>query len=165
MVGTILQVNIGKGGVPKYPVPEARVTPAGLDGDAVAHPNIHGGPRQAVLLIASEIFDELAPLGYKLGPGSLGENVTMRGIDRRRLRIGQRYRLGPEVIVELTKIRTPCNTIRVYGDNIKNDIFDAQVKAGDFTSPRWGMSGMYASVVVAGMMRPGDPIILMAESA
>jgi MOSC domain-containing protein YiiM len=165
MVGTILQVNVGKGGVPKYAVPEARVTPTGLEGDAFAHPNIHGGPQQAVLLIASEIFDELAPLGYQLGPGSLGENVTMQGIDRRQLRIGQRYRLGPEVIVELTKFRTPCNTIRVYGSSIRNDIFDAQVKAGDFTSPRWGMSGMYAAVVVPGLIRPADPIVLIAESA
>jgi MOSC domain-containing protein YiiM len=165
MVGSILQVSIGRGGVPKYPVPEARVTPTGLDGDAFAHPNIHGGPRQAVLLIASELFQEMQPLGYQLGPGSLGENVTMRGIDRRQLRIGQRYRLGPEVIVELTKFRTPCNTIRVYGANIKHDIFDSQVKAGDFTSRRWGMSGMYASVVVPGFIRPGDPIVLIAESA
>src|SRR5512132_435754 len=100
MAGTILQVNIGKGGVPKYPVPAARVTPAGLEGDVFAHPHIHGGPRQAVLLIASEIFEELAVLGYRIGPGSLGENVTMQGIDRRQLRAGQRYRLGPEVIVE-----------------------------------------------------------------
>ncbi|HET8549355.1 MAG TPA: hypothetical protein VFL57_15185, partial [Bryobacteraceae bacterium] len=82
MVGTILQVSIGKGGVPKYAVDQALVTPAGLEGDAFAHPDIHGGPRKAVVLIASEIFDELAPLGYQLGPGSLGENVTMRGIDR-----------------------------------------------------------------------------------
>ncbi|HET8548260.1 MAG TPA: hypothetical protein VFL57_09665, partial [Bryobacteraceae bacterium] len=76
-----------------------------------------------------------------------------------------RYRLGPEVIVELTKLRAPCNTIEVYGPAIKSDIFDAQVKAGDFTSPRWAMSGMYASVVVPGIIRRGDPIILMAESA
>ena len=165
MAGTILQVSIGKGGVPKYPVPEARVTPVGLDGDEFAHPQIHGGPRQAVLLIAAEIFEELAPLGYRLGPGSLGENVTMAGIDRRQLRVGQRYRLGPEVMVELTKFRTPCNTLKVYGQEIRRDIFDAQVKAGDPASPRWGMSGMYASVIESGTIRPGDAIVMIAECA
>jgi hypothetical protein len=38
VTGTIVQVNISRGGVPKLPVPQASVGPLGLDGDAFAHP-------------------------------------------------------------------------------------------------------------------------------
>jgi MOSC domain-containing protein YiiM len=165
MVGTIVQVNIGKGGVPKYSVPLARVNRTGLEGDAFAHPQIHGGPRQAVLLIANEVLETLAAQGYPVAPGSLGENVTMRGIDPSRMRIGQLYRLGPQVIVELTKVRVPCSTIQVYGSGIPTELYDQRVKAGDTTSPRWGKSGLYASVIEPGFIQIGDPIFLIAESA
>lgn len=164
MGGTIVQVNVGRGGVPKYAVPSARVTPVGIDGDAFAHPQIHGGPRQALLLIAAEVLEELAARGYPVGPGSLGENVTTRGIDPRTMRIGQQYRLGPEVIVELTKVRVPCSTIEVYGSGIEAAIYDRQVKAGDVTSPHWGMSGLYASIIEPGVIRPGDPILLIGAA-
>jgi len=40
-------------------------------------------------------------------------------------------------------------------------MFDAQVQAGDPGSPRWGLSGFYASTVRAGIVRTGDPIVLL----
>jgi MOSC domain-containing protein YiiM len=53
----------------------------------------------------------------------------------------------------------------VYGPEIKGEIYDAQVKAGDFTSPRWGMSGFYAAVVQPGVIRANDIITLESELA
>ena len=47
-----------------------------------AHPDIHGGPRQAVLLIDADTVDELVARGYPVGYGALGENLTTSGIDR-----------------------------------------------------------------------------------
>ena len=91
---SILQINISKGGVPKRPVPEAVVTPLGIDGDLHAHPEIHGGPIKALLLITSEGIEELKNLGFPLFHGALGENLTTCGLDRRTLRIGQRWRIG-----------------------------------------------------------------------
>ena len=70
MTGTIIQISISRGGVPKRPVPEGLLTPLGLDGDAHAHPEIHGGPRQAVLLITAEAIDELAARGYPVYYGA-----------------------------------------------------------------------------------------------
>ena len=87
MTGTIIQINISRGGVPKRPIPEGVITPLGLEGDLCAHPEIHGGPRQAVLLIAAETVDELIARGYPLYYGALGENLTTRGLDRRQLRL------------------------------------------------------------------------------
>ena len=86
MTGSIVQINISRGGMPKLPIPEGYVTPLGIEGDLHARPHIHGGPRQALLLICSEVIDQLIAEGYPLYYGALGENLTTRGIDRR---IGQ----------------------------------------------------------------------------
>ena len=164
MTGTIVQINVSRGGIPKRPVLEALVTPRGVEGDAHAHPEIHGGPRQAVLLIAAEAVDELAARGFPVYYGALGENLTTRGIDRRLLRPGQRFRAG-QALIEMTKVRGPCATLDIYGPEIKAAIYDAQAKAGDFTSPLWGLSGFYAAVVQPGVIRANDIITLESELA
>jgi MOSC domain-containing protein YiiM len=162
VTGSIVQVSISRGGIPKLPIPEGFVTPHGIEGDRWAHPQIHGGPRQAVLLICSEVVDELAAKGYRVFYGALGENLTTRGLDRREMRAGQRYRVG-EAFIELTKVRAPCSTLDVYGESIKAEIYDKQVKAGDPGSPRWAMSGFYAAILRAGMVRRDDIITLVDQ--
>ena len=162
MTGTVVQINISRGGIPKYPIREGYVTPLGIEGDSCAHPRFHGGPRQALLLICAEAIELLTAKGYPLFFGALGENITTRGIDPRQLRIGQRFRLG-EVVVELTKVRVPCSALHVYGNSIKRDLYDRQVKAGNPASPLWGLSGLYASIVRTGMVRQDDIITLVDQ--
>ena len=164
MTGQIIQINISRGGIPKRPIPGGVITPLGLEGDSWAHPEIHGGPRQAVLLIAAEVVDELIARGYPLYYGALGENLTTRGLDRRQLRLGQRLRAGA-ALLEITKLRGPCSTLDIYGPTIKQEIYDGRVKAGDPTSPRWGMSGFYASVIEPGPVRVNDIIAVEATLA
>ena len=164
MTGAIVQISISRGGIPKRAVPEAVLTTLGIEGDAWAHPEIHGGPRQAVLLMTAETIDQLIARGYPVFYGAMGENLTTRGIERRMLRAGQRYRVGGAVI-ELTKIRVPCATQDVYGPQIKAEIYDQQVEAGDITSPRWAMSGFYAAVLQPGLVQLGDEMRLESEVA
>lgn len=161
--GVVVQVSISQGGVPKRAVPSAQVTTGGILGDAWRHPQIHGGPHQAILLITAEGIDELVTQGFPLYPGALGENITTRGLDRRCLRVGQRYRVG-EAEIELYQMRVPCRTLRVYGPGIQAAMYDAQTQAGDPASRRWGLSGFYASVVRTGVIRVGDAISLVDES-
>jgi MOSC domain-containing protein YiiM len=161
MTGHIVQINISRGGVPKRPIPEGAISPLGLEGDQWAHPEIHGGAKQAILLIAAEAVDELIARGYPLFYGALGENLTTRGLDRRQLRIGQTLRAGG-ALLQITKLRAPCATLDVYGPEIKSEIYDAKMKAGDHTSPRWGLSGFYASVIEPGLVRTDD--IILVES-
>ena len=161
MQGTIIQVNVSQGGLPKRPVPRARIGVEGLEGDGHAHPFIHGGPRKAVLLIAAEVVDDLAARGYPVFYGALGENLTMRGIDVRGLRVGDRLRAGTSTL-EIMQLRTPCVQRDVYGESIKGDLYDERVKAGDRSSPCWGRAGFYASVVEAGAVAPGDIIAPVA---
>ena len=164
MTGSIVQVNASPGGIPKWPISSGMLTPLGLAGDACAHPAIHGGPKQAVLLIASEVIDELKSLGYPVFYGALGENLTTRGLDRRQLRIGQQLRAGG-ALIEITKVRGPCASLDIYGPAIKQEIYDKKVKAGDPTSPRWGMSGFYARVLQPGHVRPDDIIVIVTTLA
>jgi MOSC domain-containing protein YiiM len=164
MAGKVLQLSVSKGGVPKMPIQESHVTPLGLAEDRHAHPAIHGGPRQAMLLITSEGLEELKRDGFPLFNGALGENVTTQGWNRFYVRIGQRYRIGPDVVVEITKVRGPCETLSTYGPGIQKAVYDAEVKAGNTKSAKWGLSGFYASVVRTGTIREGDPIILLDEA-
>jgi MOSC domain-containing protein YiiM len=160
MPGIVLQVNTSRGGVPKRAIEEATITIDGLVGDAWNHPNIHGGRRQAALLITAEGIEDLAALGFPLYPGALGENITSRLLDRRAIRLGQRYRVG-SALLEITRVRVPCATLNVYGTGIQAAMYDVRVQAGDTGSPRWGLSGFYAAVVEPGAARVGDSIDLL----
>ena len=157
MTGTVVQINVSRGGIPKRPIESAVVTERGIEGDAWRRP-FHGERRQAILLITIEGIDELVSLGFPLFPGALGENITTRGLDRRKLRLGQRLRVGLAE-VELRSIRGPCATLDVYGPGIQKAMYDAQVAAGNPESALWGLSGFYASVIRPGIASPGDAIV------
>ena len=159
MTGLVVKVCISAGGVPNHAIDEGTITRNGIAGDGWRHPQFHGTPKRAILLITSEGVDELAAQGFPVYYGALGENITTRGLDRRSLRIGQRFRAGSAVI-KLTEVRFPCGTLNVYGARIQAAIFDSLARGWDPASPVWGMSGFYASVAEPGIVRPGDPIAL-----
>jgi MOSC domain-containing protein YiiM len=159
VTGTIVQVNVSRGGIPKLAIPSAAVTEAGVAGDAWRYP-FHGGRRKAILLVTIEGIDEVIAQGFGLFPGALGENLTTRGLDRHALRLGQRLRAG-QASIALTQIRTPCATLDMYGSGIQAALYDARVQAGDSSSPRWGLSGFYASVIQPGTVKPGDAITVV----
>src|SRR3981081_717460 len=58
-----------------------------------------------VHLIHEELFDELKAAGFQVTPGSIGENITPRGIELLGLPRGARLHLGPAAIVEVTGLR------------------------------------------------------------
>jgi MOSC domain-containing protein YiiM len=163
-MGSILQVNISPGGLPKRAIGSSFIEPLGVEGDRHNHPEFHGGPRKAILIIASEVVDELIQRGYPLFYGALGENLTTQGFDVRDVRIGDEVRAGG-AILGITQARVPCRQLDVYGPSLRHELYDARVKALDHSSPRWGMSGWYASVLSAGPVGPGDPIEVLAKLA
>ena len=50
MTATLAQLNVSDGGMPKLPVPSARVTRDGVDGDHQRNKKYHGGPNRAELI-------------------------------------------------------------------------------------------------------------------
>ncbi|MEI9899587.1 MAG: MOSC domain-containing protein [Hyphomicrobium sp.] len=141
MSARVLQLSTSPGGLPKYPVLQTEVTPLGFAGDGHRNMKVHGGPEKAILIVTLEGIEELKAAGFDLYPGALGENVTTQGLDRRTVRAGQRYRLGSDVIVEITTLRQPCINLEPYSPHLGKAIYDAQCKAGDAASPRWGWAG------------------------
>jgi MOSC domain-containing protein YiiM len=163
-MGTIVQINTSRGGLPKCAVPGGFISEEGLEGDSHAHPAIHGGPRKAILLIAAEVIDDLTARGYPLFYGALGENLTTRDLPLAQLRIGDRLAAGG-ALIEITQPRGPCSALHVYGESLKNQIYDARVKALDPQSPRWGMSGLYARVLEPGYVSTNDMVYLVPSEA
>jgi MOSC domain-containing protein YiiM len=157
MRGLVLQINVSPGGLPKRPVAEALLTPLGFEGDSVAHPGVHGGPAKALLLGTAEAVDDLIARGLPLFYGAVGENLTTRGIERRDLRSGMRFRAG-QAVIELTEFRTPCSALDVYGHELRRLIPEKDALS---TDPAWAMGGFYASVVAPGWVRAGDIICLV----
>ena len=117
----VTSVNIGrperiagykrKTGIVKRPAQEAvEIGPLGLAGDAVLDTKNHGGPDQAVYIYGQPDYDFWAgELGRDLPPGLFGENLTIDGLESRKMLIGDRLRIG-DVVLEVTSPRIPCNT-------------------------------------------------------
>lgn len=151
--GTIVAINISRGGVPKRPVLQTVVDAVGLAGDGHDHPQYHGGPDRAVCLWASEIIEALAREGHPIFPGAAGENVTTRGLDWALVVPGARLRLGDEVTIEITDFAVPCKANRPWFND------------GDFKrmsqKKHPGQSRVYARVLTGGALRPGDAIVVL----
>ncbi|MFF3845186.1 MOSC domain-containing protein [Streptomyces sp. NPDC002328] len=122
---------------------------SGLAGDAVCDLRHHGGNDQAVYAVAREDLDDWErELGRALSNGAFGENLTTTGLDVSGARIGERWRIGPEVVLEVTSGRIPCLTFQGHvGEK-------GWVKR--FT--RKAATGAYLRVIVPGEIRAGDPV-------
>lgn len=103
---------LGVTAIDKRPMPTAvHVGQYGLRGDVQASRKHHGGLEKAVYAYAQEdaAFWE-AELGRELPPGWFGENLRVEGLDVNASRIGEVWRIGDTVEVEVTMPRTPCAT-------------------------------------------------------
>jgi hypothetical protein len=79
--GILHSINVSDGGVPKLPRPWAHVRAAGVEGDRQENPIFHGGPDRAVCLYSSDLIEALQGEGHPIRPGTIGENLTLAGID------------------------------------------------------------------------------------
>lgn len=69
---------------------------------------LHGGADKAVYAYASEDYAWWAgQLGRAMGPGTFGENLTLRGLDVSGAVIGELWRAGT-ALLEVSEPRTPC---------------------------------------------------------
>ncbi len=84
---------------------------SGLAGDAVGDLRDHGGDHQAVYAFAREDLDAWQEeLGRALSNGVFGENLTTSGLDVNGALIGERWRVGTGLVLEVTSARIPCRT-------------------------------------------------------
>lgn len=149
--GTVAQLSVSDGGVPKRPVEAVAVGYRGLEGDRQATRKHHGRPFQALCLWSSEIIAALQAEGHPIGPGLAGENVTIEGIDWSTIRSGVRLRIG-EVLAEVSAWTTPCS--KNAGWFLERNI-DRMDHAHH---PGW--SRAYAWVREPGRVHQGDQVVV-----
>lgn len=149
MGAVLVQVNISQGGMPKLPISEAQVAFDGIVGDRQRIPKIHGGPDRAVCIYSEELYQWLREQGVNVWAGQIGENFTTRGLDLSTLNVGNRLRVGG-CIIEVTKVRTPCNQLRIWDTDLPEIII--------------GRSGWMAKVVEEGIARSGQPIEIVGTT-
>jgi MOSC domain-containing protein YiiM len=149
MPGTLVQLNVSGGGMPKRPIARARVTRDGVEGDWQKNRKYHGGPNRAVCLYSEELYAWLHEQGVKVGNGDVGENFTTRGLDLLRLAKGDRLRVGAECVVEITDVRVPCRQLKKWD--------------GDLPELIVGRSGWVAKVIAEGEVKAGDAIEVVSN--
>jgi MOSC domain-containing protein YiiM len=170
----VLSVNVGrprpnpwKGlsltGIDKQPVtgPVAVTAPGpkgtgavGLAGDRVYDVRHHGGDDQAVYAYAREDLDWWeAELGRPLPAGMFGENLTTAGIDASGAVVGERWRIGRDVILEASCPRVPCGTFQGWmerGGWVRQFTLEAR-------------AGCYLRVIEPGDLQAGDPVEIISR--
>ncbi|MCC6727731.1 MAG: MOSC domain-containing protein [Chthonomonadales bacterium] len=113
--------------------------------------NLHSvsGPREVCLFDAA-LYEALRAQGVDVGPGSVGENLTLTGITLADLGPGDRIRLGDQAVVEITVPRKACSRLAKVDERLPSALE--------------GRAGWLARVVVGGTVRPGDEAELLARA-
>lgn len=135
------------------------VGPLGLAGDEVSDTRHHGGVDQAVDAFAREDLDHWTQvLGEPIRDGQFGENLTTSGIDVNEAEVGERWRIGADVVLEVASIRTPCNDFKMW---MGRGGYDNTAWVKRFTLE--GRPGPYLRVLVPGTIQAGDEISVVHQ--
>lgn len=151
--------DLGVTGIGKSPVPGPVAVRdpgpsggGGLAGDAVCDLRHHGGSDQAVYCYALEdLRNWAAELGTPIEPGTFGENLTAIGVNVNGALVGEHWRIGDTLLLEVTRPRIPCRTFAGW--------LGVQGWVKTFTER--AVPGAYLRVLEAGQVRAGDPLTVV----
>ncbi|MGR0481504.1 MAG: MOSC domain-containing protein [Candidatus Electronema sp. V4] len=117
----------------------------GIAGDA------HGGDwHRQVSLLAGESIDAVKEKLPALKDGAFAENIVTRGLHLAAVKVGDRLRIGADILLEITQIGKQCH----------NDGCAIKKATGDCIMPK---EGLFAKVVQGGAAKPGDQIGLVSS--
>ena len=162
-VGVPRAIRPGRGtsGIDKAPVEHSVAVAApgpkgigggGLAGDVIGDLVHHGGNDQAVYSYAREDLDWWqGEIGEALRSGTFGENLTTLGVEVTDARIGERWRIGEELVLQVTAPRIPCANFAIW--------MHRQGWMKTFT--RRAHPGAYLRVLEPGEVRKGDPLVVL----
>ncbi|MES2093460.1 MAG: MOSC domain-containing protein [Actinomycetota bacterium] len=136
-----------------------RVGRLGLRADVQADRKNHGGQDKALYAYAQEDADFWsAELARELPPGWFGENLRISGLDVSNARVGERWRVGSTVEVEVTMPRSPCATFARW-------VGGADERGWVKRFGTEGRLGAYLRVIRTGPIAAGDEIELLSSRA
>jgi MOSC domain-containing protein YiiM len=114
----------------------------GIDGDRKG-----SQPDRGLNVMSAEILAELAREGFKTGPGQMGEQLAISGLDFSALVEGTRLQIGDTATIEFIKNRTGCERFEHVQGRPRESVA--------------GRVGFMASVVVGGRIKVGDPVSVL----
>jgi MOSC domain-containing protein YiiM len=122
-----------------------------LEGDGRGDLRAHGAPHNAVYAYAVEDLQWWSDqLGRALEYGTMGENLTLEGVDLTEQTLGERWRVG-SALLEVVKHRSPCHKL---GLRFKDPDFPRRfLDAGRF--------GVYLRVLEEGLVAASDQVVRM----
>lgn len=149
--------SVGVTAIDKRPLDETVVVKRmGVYGDVQANRTHHGGLDKAVYAFADEDAEHFSRLlDRDVDPGLFGENVRTNGLDVTGAVIGERWRIGDELVLEVTMPRTPCAT---FARRMRETQWVRR-----FTVE--GRPGAYLRVVKSGPIRAGDDVVVADRPA
>jgi len=131
------------------------IGPEGFIADHQADRRVHGGPEKAVHFYPSDHYARLASrfpeAKTALQPGSMGENISLAGLDESQVHVGETFTLG-SACLQLCQPRNPCWKI--------DERFDCDGMAAFIAEQ--GLTGWYFRVLTPGLARSGDRLIRLA---
>ncbi|MBB1626081.1 MOSC domain-containing protein [Achromobacter sp. UMC71] len=135
----------------------------GVQGDAHAgvtvkhRSRVRADPTQPNLrqvhLIHGELHDALQAAGFNVAEGTLGENITTRGLDLLGLPRDACLHIGPQAVLRITGLRNPCAQLDHYQKGLT-----AAVLGRDAAGNLVRKAGIMAVVLQGGPVRAGDAI-------
>jgi MOSC domain-containing protein YiiM len=124
----------------RRPLQEANLVESyGIEGDRKG-----GNPNRNLNVMDAITIEELAAQGYPTGPGVLGENIILSGVDLRALPEGTQLRLGDEAVIALGKPRIPCEQLTPLDARMPENVA--------------GRVGVMCRVVKSGRVRVDDAV-------
>lgn len=133
-----------KKGEKKQNLPQAELRVGlGLVGDAHAD-----GSHRQLSLLALESIEQMRAMGADVNPGDFAENLTTEGLTLHTLPPGSMLLIGDDVVLELTQIGKECHSGCAIQKQVGKCIMPSQ--------------GVFCRILKGGMVKPGDPIRLLA---
>jgi MOSC domain-containing protein YiiM len=111
--------------------------------------------RQA-LLVDGAVFAELAQQNIQIGPGMMGENIVIRGIDLTKLAEGTRLAIG-SALLEVTEVREPCKQLNGSHSRLLKAVI---AKENGKTIYK---AGIMTHILQGGEVRAGDQVSVVSE--
>jgi MOSC domain-containing protein YiiM len=148
----------------KQPVATIRlIAGEGVAGDAhrgvtVKHRSrVRADPTQPNLrqvhLIHWELIEALQAQGFRVGPATMGENITTAGLDLLALPTNTILQIGPDAQLQITGLRNPCKQLDNYQQGLMAAVLDRDDQGNLIRK-----AGVMAIVLQSGTVSPGDPI-------
>ncbi|KAH6651990.1 pyruvate kinase-like protein [Truncatella angustata] len=133
------------------------LTSTGLIGDEVQY-EAHGGPEKALHMYSAAHYDawnkEVPNREHLFKIGGFGENLSVRYLNEGNVCVGDIFKVGSEVLLQVSDVRQPCFKL--------NHRFEYK-KTSSITQNS-GRTGWYYRVLKTGYIREGDTFELIERT-